>query len=70
MKQITIKDIEKFINDETFNSDYYYWDKSDCSLVGLIIVLLKQEIRNARKDPYEYRWEELLKFLEENKELN
>ena len=38
MKQITIKDIEKFINDETFNSDYFNWDKGDCSLVGLIVI--------------------------------
>ena len=68
MKQITIKDIEQFIDDETFNSEYYNWDKGDCSLVGLIIVLLKQEIRNAKKDPYEYRWGSLLKFLEDNTE--
>jgi len=65
-KQIRIEDVVEFLDGN--NPDYYSWDKGECSLVGIIRVLLIQEVRKARKDPYEDRWEEMLSFLEENKE--
>jgi len=64
--QVKIKDLKHFIDDD--NPDIYSWDKGDCSLVGLIRVLMVQEIRKAKKDPYESRWEEMLNYLENNRE--
>jgi hypothetical protein len=68
MQQVKISDVEQFINTESFNSEYYSWDKSDCSLVGILRILLIQEIRKARQDQHEYRWSELLEALEKYEE--
>lgn len=62
--QIQIKDIEKFIDDD--NPDIYTWDKGDCSLIGIIKILLIQEIKKAKRDIYESRWTEMLSYLENN----
>ena len=65
--QIKIQDIEKFIDNENFNPDYYNWDKSDCSLIGLLKILLKQEIIKEKTNTYyEQKYENLLSAL--NKE--
>lgn len=64
-EQISIADLEKFI--DMNSSEYWTWDKSDCSLVGLIRVLLIQEIKTAKKDPWNTTFDDLLKVVEENK---
>ncbi len=50
-KQITISDIEPFINTDEFNPEYCSWNQSNCSLVGIIRVLMIQEIEREHKDP-------------------
>ena len=70
-KQIKIADIEPFINTDGFNREYCSWNQSDCSLVGIIRVLMIQEIKREHKDPYrqnEYQeWLDGL-FIKETKE--
>ena len=47
----SIKDIEKLLNfeDAQIRGLYNSWDKGDCSLIGLIEILLVQEIENHKK---------------------
>jgi hypothetical protein len=38
------------LNDENIKREYRSWDKGDCSLVGLIEILLYQEIQKHKKE--------------------
>ena len=40
--------------DNDIKTLYHSWDKGDCSLVGLIEILLYQEIKNHKKENGDY----------------
>jgi hypothetical protein len=42
------------LSDPEIKSLYNYWDKSDCSVVGLCEILLCQEIRKHKKENGDY----------------
>ncbi len=50
----TIETLLDLDNDELIRQIYYSWDKSDCSLVGLIEILLFQEIQKHKKENGKY----------------
>lgn len=61
---------EGVVYQNTLNSRYYSWDKSDCSEVGLAFTLVEYFLRNSPEDEKIYYIEELeyrLKKLKENK---
>jgi hypothetical protein len=51
-----IEEVEKLLNleDHEIYDLYRSWDKGDCSLVGLIEILLFQEIKNHKKENGQY----------------
>jgi hypothetical protein len=68
--QMNRDDIEKLLdlNEEKIRTLYMGWDKGDCSLIGLIRILLIQEIRKeikSRKGYYDGQYEDLLEALYE-----
>lgn len=48
----SIRDIDKFIDlsDDEIRNLYFGWDKGDCSVVGLLKILLIQEIKHEIKE--------------------
>ena len=62
-KQVQNDDLLNFIDIES-SDDYYSWDKGDCGTVGLIVVLLKQELIKLYNTPYgDQEHQELYEFL-------
>lgn len=73
MKTLTYDDIEKLLdlNRDSTKSLYGSWDKGDCSLIGLIRILLIQEIEkeiNERGIWYDGQYDEILNNLYKNYE--
>lgn len=42
------------LSDDEIKSDYYSWDKGDCSEIGLCEILLKQLIKSHKVDNGDY----------------
>lgn len=61
MRQVEISDIEKFVDTESM--DYWSWDKGDCSLIGILKLLLVQELKREAKDPWYQVEDPILKRL-------
>lgn len=54
------------LNFELTDDDYISWDRGDCSLIGILIILLKQEIRKLDSLHYDYiAKNSLLEFIED-----
>lgn len=69
-KKSAMDTIEGLLNlsDDNIRSRYGGWDKGDCSLIGLIRILLIQEIKkeiSVRGDYYDGQYDEFLKTLDE-----
>jgi hypothetical protein len=55
-KELDCEDIENLLDleNEKIKRLYMSWDKGDCSVIGLIEILLLQEIENHKKENGSY----------------